>query len=121
MSDKQIRKVSLSISSNSPDSSHPGYVLTVHRHSGVFVENIQGGDSGGRTISADPDIHDHPEPLLFALITQGCQLKRSFSGYCSGHAVIGCDVGLFADAAFPLFGEATSALISYVALLSIDT
>lgn len=118
---KHTRKVSLSIFSNSSGSSHPGDVLTVHCHSGVFVENVQGGDSGGCTFAADPGVHNHAEPPLVTLITQGCQLKRSFSGYCSRHGVKGCDVALFTDAAFPPFDEATSGPVYDVALLSIDT
>lgn len=114
------RKISLSFSSNSP-SSHPGYVLAVHRHSGAFVENIQGGHSGGCTFPTDPGVHDHAEPLLLTLIAQGCQLKRSFSGYRSRHVVKGCDVAHFADAALLLLDETTSGPVFNGALLSIDT
>lgn len=71
---KHTGKISLSIFSHS----HLGHELTVHCHSGVFVENAQGGDSG--TFAAHPGVHHHAEAPLLGLVTQGCQLKRCFSG-----------------------------------------
>lgn len=96
-------------------------MLTVHCHSGVFEENVQDGDSGGCPFAADPRVHDHTEPLVATFITQGCQLKCPLGGYSSRHGIKGCDVTIFADAAFPAFGEATSVPVYYIALLSTGT
>lgn len=96
-------------------------MLTVHRHTGVFVENVQGGDFEGPASLADPGVHHHAEPLLVTLVAERSQLKRSFGAYRSGHAIEGRELAFFADAASPLFGEATSDPASDVALLSTDT
>lgn len=70
---------------------------------------------------ADPGVHYHTEPLLFILVTQGCHLKCSFNGYFSRKAVEGRDLALFSDATLPLFDEAPSDSVSYIAHLSAGT
>lgn len=109
--------ISLSIFPNS----HPGLVPTVHRHTGVFGENVQGGDFEGPALPADPGVHHHAEPLLVTLVAQRSQLKRSLGAYRSGQAVEGRELAVLANAASPLFGEATSDPASDPAILSTDT
>lgn len=103
------------------EGSHPGQMLAVHCHHGVLEKDVHSGDSSRGPLCADPDVHNHTEPVLSSLITQRCHFKCTLCFYCSRQAIKGAQRAIMADGAVGLFDVTSPDPMSHTADLLTGT